>query len=106
MTSDHKVAMFTRSLSVQSGAAPAAVDGAGPVAAVLGLAPEQIWAEAVKYRAANVPSVFTISEKASIQSLNSVLNVKALVGTFNQEKALVGAFSVIVKTSLINRLQL
>ena len=30
--------------------------------------------------------------------LNSVLNVKALVGTFNQEKALVGAFSVIVKT--------
>ena len=26
------------------------------------------------------------------------LNVKALVGTFNQEKALVGAFSVIVKT--------
>ena len=31
------------------------------------------------------------------QCLNSVLNVKALVGTFNQEKALVGAFSVIVK---------
>ena len=31
-------------------------------------------------------------------SLNSVLNVKALVGAFNQEKALVGAFSVIVKT--------
>ena len=30
--------------------------------------------------------------------LNSVLNVKALVGTFNQEKALVGDFSVIVKT--------
>ena len=29
-------------------------------------------------------------------SPNSVLNVKALVGTFNQEKALVGAFSVIV----------
>ena len=28
----------------------------------------------------------------------SVLNVKALVGAFNQEKALVGAFSVIVKT--------
>ena len=69
MTSDHKVAMFTRSLSVQSGAAPAAVDGAGPVAAVLGLPPEQIWAEAVKYRAANVPSVFTISEKASTRVL-------------------------------------
>ena len=30
--------------------------------------------------------------------LNSVLNVKALVGSFIQEKALVGAFSVIVKT--------
>ena len=30
--------------------------------------------------------------------LNSVLNVKTLVGAFNQEKALVGAFSVIVKT--------
>ena len=29
---------------------------------------------------------------------NSVLNVKALVGAFNQEKVLVGAFSVIVKT--------
>ena len=29
---------------------------------------------------------------------HSVLNVKALEGTFNQEKALVGAFSVIVKT--------
>ena len=30
-------------------------------------------------------------------SLNSVLNVKALVGALNQEKALVGAFSVIVQ---------
>ena len=29
--------------------------------------------------------------------LNSVSNMNALVGTFNQEKALVGAFSVIVK---------
>ena len=28
---------------------------------------------------------------------HSVLNVKALVGAFNQEKALVGAFSVIVQ---------
>ena len=28
----------------------------------------------------------------------NVLNVKALVGVFNQEKALAGAFSVIVKT--------
>ena len=30
--------------------------------------------------------------------LNSVLNVKAVVAAFNQEKALVKAFSVIVKT--------
>ena len=30
--------------------------------------------------------------------LNSVLNVKAVVGAFNQEKALEEAFSVIVKT--------
>ena len=30
--------------------------------------------------------------------LNSVLNVKALVGAFNQEKALLGAFSVTLKT--------
>ena len=29
--------------------------------------------------------------------VNNVLNVKALVGAFNQEKALVGAFSVIVQ---------
>ena len=29
--------------------------------------------------------------------LHSVSNVKLLIGTFNQEKALVGAFSVIVK---------
>ena len=29
------------------------------------------------------------------QCLNSVLNVKAVVAGFNQEKALVGAFSVI-----------
>ena len=30
--------------------------------------------------------------------LNIVLNVKVLVGGFNQKKALVGAFSVIVKS--------
>ena len=35
--------------------------------------------------------------------LNSVLNVKALVGAFNQEKALVGAFSAIVQLHPINR---
>ena len=32
------------------------------------------------------------------KSLSSVLNVKSLVGSFNQERALVGAFSVRVKT--------
>ena len=31
--------------------------------------------------------------------LKCVLNVKVIVGAFNQEKALVGAFSVIVKAS-------
>ena len=36
---------------------------------------------------------FTITEKAFNRK---VLNVKALVGTFNQEKVLIGAFSVIV----------
>ena len=34
------------------------------------------------------------------------LNVKVLAGTFNQEKALVGAFSVIVKTDAMDRLKL
>ena len=38
---------------------------------------------------------FTMTEK---ECLNNVLNVKALMGAFIQEKALVGAFSVIVKT--------
>ena len=36
--------------------------------------------------------------------LNSVLNVKAVVAAFNQEKALVGAFSVI--TNFRIRMQL
>ena len=46
---------------------------------------------------------FTTTKKApTIMTLltsikHSVLNVKALVGAFNQEKALVGAFSVIVQ---------
>ena len=39
-----------------------------------------------------------VSIVSQSKCLNSVLNVKALVGAFNQEKALVGAFSVIVKT--------
>ena len=33
------------------------------------------------------------------ECLNSVLNVKVLVGAFNQEKVLVEAFSMIVKSS-------
>ena len=36
-----------------------------------------------------------MSNSASKSCLNSVLNVKAVVAAFNQEKALVGAFSVI-----------
>ena len=40
-----------------------------------------------------------IASRTQFQSTYSgVSNVKALVGAFNQEKALVGAFSVIVKT--------
>ena len=33
-----------------------------------------------------------------VQCLYSVLNVKVLVGAFNQEKALVGAFTMFVET--------
>ena len=51
---------------------------------------------------AKVREDFIITEKAPTRVSTSVkhsfLNVKALVGTFNQGKALVGAFSVIVKT--------
>ena len=36
--------------------------------------------------------------KHSVLIVNSVLNMKVVVGNFNQEKALVGAFSVIVTT--------
>ena len=36
---------------------------------------------------------------AYCKCLNNVLNAEAQVGAFNQVKALVGAFSVIVKTS-------
>ena len=41
----------------------------------------------------------------TIVSFNSVLNVKAVVAAFNQEKALVGAFSVItnLRMELANR---
>ena len=37
---------------------------------------------------------------------NEFLNVKVLMGAFNQEKAFEGAFSTIVKTLLMVRLQL
>ena len=36
-----------------------------------------------------------LTNQHSVLSLNSVLDVKAVVAAFNQEKALVGAFSVI-----------
>ena len=38
--------------------------------------------------------------------MNSVLNVKAVVATFNQEKALVGVFSVITNRLMDLRLNL
>ena len=38
--------------------------------------------------------------------LNSVLNVKVVVATFNQEKALVGAFSVITNLRMDLRFKL
>ena len=40
---------------------------------------------------------FALVSQFHSRLLNSVLNVKALVGAFNQEKALVGAFSAIVQ---------
>ena len=40
---------------------------------------------------------FTSTYRGLTPVQHSVLNVKAIVGTFNQEKALVGAFSVIVQ---------
>ena len=42
-------------------------------------------------------STYSVVNARLAYCLNSVLNVKALVGAFNQEKALVGAFSVIVQ---------
>ena len=39
------------------------------------------------------------------ECLNSVLNVKAVVAAFNQEKALVGAFPVIVQLHRLIDLQ-
>ena len=39
----------------------------------------------------------TVSRREIGTPVHSVLNVKAVVAAFNQEKALVGAFSVIVQ---------
>ena len=39
------------------------------------------------------------SQSRRVLCLNSDFNVKVLLGAFNQEKALAGAFSVIVKSS-------
>ena len=49
--------------------------------------------------ASHITSTYCGVNARLAKCLNSVLNVKALVGTFNQEKVLVGAFSVIVKTN-------
>ena len=46
----------------------------------------------------NITSTYHGVSACLAYCLNSVLNVKVLVGAFNQEKALVGAFSVIVNT--------
>ena len=46
------------------------------------------------------------SFRSKIPIVNFVFNVKALAGTVNQEKALAGAFSVIVKNSVKVRLRL
>ena len=51
----------------------------------------------LKFAASGVHSVSTLGRRKKLMC--SVLNVKALVGDFNQEKALVGAFSVIMKSS-------
>ena len=48
--------------------------------------------------ASNFMSTYCGVNACLAKCLYSVLIVKALVGTFNQEKALVGAFFVIVKT--------
>ena len=53
----------------------------------------------LRVRAANNPSVITITEKAPIPVQHSVMNVKALLGTFNQEKTFSKkALFVIIKT--------
>ena len=49
-------------------------------------------------RAANDPTVFTITEKAPTMAFSWLKVPTCSVGAFNQEKAVVGAFSVIVKT--------
>ena len=41
-----------------------------------------------------------------VNSFNVNVNVNALVGAFNQETALVWAFTMVVKSSPINRVQL
>ena len=46
-----------------------------------------------------ISRLLTMSNAYLALCLNSVLNVKALEGAFNQEKTLAGAFSVIVQLS-------
>ena len=50
----------------------------------------------------NLPISYDLCVGVPILHINSVLNVKALVATFNQ-KALVGAFSVIEKLQCLRR---
>ena len=49
--------------------------------------------------------VLSSASKRSIRRFvnNSVLNVKAVVAAFNQEKTLVGAFSVMAKSSIFTK---
>ena len=46
-----------------------------------------------------IPCLLTMFRRLFSLVVNIVLNVKALVGAFNQEKALVEAFSALVKTT-------
>ena len=52
------------------------------------------------------PNFTSTYRRVSIRLAYSVLNVKAIVGAFNQEKALVGAFSMITKLRMDLRFKL
>ena len=79
-----------------------------------GLSCDQKIIELDRTRAANDPlvfQIFTITEKDPTRAFSwlkvpSVFDVKVLVGTLNQEKALVGAFSVITNLRMDLRFKL